>query len=165
MRPAGSCGAGDLEVVVSEALFGRKVTITLELAKQLADTARREITARGFSMFVVITGDDAVPLVVERVNGAQAASYEIAVEKARAAARFRRPTKAFEDRILKDGRVNLLSMPGIVAVEGGAPLFVEAQIVGAVGVSGGTGVEDGEVAAVVVAALAEISGKSASSGV
>lgn len=148
---------------MSDALFGRKVTITLELARQLADAARREIATRGFSMFVVVAGDDAVPIVVERVNGAQAASYEIAVEKARAAARFRRPTKAFEDRILKDGRVNLLSMPGIVAVEGGVPLLVESQVVGAVGVSGGTGVEDGEIAAVVVAALADISGRSASS--
>jgi uncharacterized protein GlcG (DUF336 family) len=92
-------------------------------------------------------------LFVARFNDAQAASFEVALKKAQAAVRFRRPTKGFEDRVIKDGRVNLLSLPGMVAVEGGLPLVVDAAVVGAIGVSGGTGVEDGQVAAAVAAAL------------
>lgn len=73
--------------------------------------------------------------------------------KAQAAVRFRRPTLAFQERILRDGRTNLLSMPGIVAVEGGVPIVVDGVLVGGIGVSGGTGEQDGEVAAAALKAL------------
>lgn len=138
-----------------------RTVITADIARALADVARREIAAHHFSMYVAFVDDSGTPLVIERVNDGQSASFEVALAKARAAAGFRRATKAFEDRILKDGRVNLLSMPGILAVEGGLPLMVAGKVVGAVGVSGGTGVEDGQVAAAVAAALLDIAGNSA----
>jgi uncharacterized protein GlcG (DUF336 family) len=115
--------------------------------------AEHTIAQRQFAMFVAIVDDAATPLFVGRFNDAQPASFEVALQKAQAAVRFRRPTRGFEDRIIRDGRVNLLSMAGIVAVEGGLPLLVDGAVVGAIGVSGGTGVEDGEVAAAVAAAL------------
>lgn len=130
-----------------------KQTLTFDLARALSGVAEHEIAQRQFSMFVAIVDDAATPLLVGRFNDAQAASFEVALQKAQAAVRFRRPTKGFEDRVLKDARVNLLSLPGIVAVEGGLPLVVDGAVVGAVGVSGGTGVEDGQVAAAVAAAL------------
>ena len=130
-----------------------KPTLTFELARALADVAEREIAAHGFAMFVAVVDDAGTPLFVGRVNDAQPASFEVALQKAQAAVRFRRPTKGFEDRILQDGRVNLLSLPGIVAVEGGLPLVVDGAFVGAIGISGGTGVEDGQVAAAAAAAL------------
>jgi uncharacterized protein GlcG (DUF336 family) len=130
-----------------------KPTLTFELARALAEVAEREVVAHRFAMFVAVVDDAGTPLFVGRFNDAQAASYEVAVQKAQVAVRFRRPTKGFEDRILKDGRVNLLSLPGIVAVEGGVPLVVDGAVVGALGVSGGSGVEDGQVAAAAAAAL------------
>ena len=138
-------------------MLGSRHVITLELARALAAVAEREILSHRFSMFVAIVDDAGTPMHVERLNDAQAASYEIAVRKAQAAVAFRRPTKAFEERIL-GGRVNLLSMPGIIAVEGGVPLAVAGTVIGAVGVSGGTGVEDGLVAGAVAAALPELAG-------
>ncbi len=130
-----------------------KPVLTLELARALAAVAEAEIAARKFAMFVAVVDDSGTPLFVARFNDAQPASYEVAVQKAQVSARFRRATRAFEDRLLKDGRLNMLSLPGIVAVEGGLPLTVDGVVVGAVGVSGGTGVEDGEVAAAAVDAL------------
>lgn len=130
-----------------------KPTLTIDLARALADVAGREVAAHGFAMFVAIVDGDGTPLLVVRLNDAQPASYDVAVQKARAAVHFRRPTKGFQDRILTDGRVNLLSLPGIVAVEGGLPFVVDGAVVGAIGVSGGTGEEDGQVGAAAVAAL------------
>lgn len=130
-----------------------RTVLTLEAARALADAAEAHIERRGFSMFVAVVDAGATPLFVARYRDAQAASYDVALAKARAAVRFRRPTAAFQDRILRDGRINLLSMPGIVAVEGGVPILAGGVVVGAIGVSGGTSEEDGEVAAEALKAL------------
>jgi uncharacterized protein GlcG (DUF336 family) len=82
----------------------------------------------------------------------QPASQEVAVLKARTAARFHRATQALEDGIA-GGRTALLSLPGIVAIEGGLPIRSEGKVVGAIGVSGMTSPQDGEVAAAGLAAL------------
>lgn len=136
-----------------------KAALTLDIAKALAAVAEDRMADHRFAMFVAIVDDAGTPLYVVRANDAQPASYEVAIRKAQAAARFRRPTKGFEDRILRDGRLNLLSLPGIVAVEGGLPLVVDGVVVGAIGVSGGTGVEDGQVAAAAADALPGILGR------
>lgn len=123
-----------------------KPTLTVEMARRMADEAERYVTDHGLAMFVAIVDAAGVPLVVMRYNDAQPASFEIAVHKAQAAVGFRRPTRGFEERVLKDGRVNLLTLDGIIAVEGGVPCLVDGACVGAIGVSGGTGAEDGQVA-------------------
>lgn len=133
-------------------------TLTFEVAQALADVAEAHIAANGFAMFVAIVDDAGTPLHVARHNDAQAASFEVALAKAQVAARFRRATKAFEDRVIRDGRINLLSLPGVVAVEGGLPLVVDGRVVGAIGVSGGTGVEDGQVAAAAAETLPDLLG-------
>src|SRR5262249_16599895 len=66
----------------------------------------------------------------------------VAQEKARTAARFKRPTKAFEDA-LAGGRQAILGLPGVTPLEGGLPLVIEGKIVGAIGVSGATSPQDG----------------------
>lgn len=139
--------------------LGSKSVLTLDIAKAVSSVAEAHIAANGLAMFVAVVDESGTPLYVVRANDAQPASYDVAVQKAQVAARFRRPTKGFEDRILSDGRVNLLSLPGIVAVEGGLPLLVDGAVVGAIGVSGGTGVQDGEVAARAAAALPGILGR------
>lgn len=152
------------EARVSDELFLPKVAMTLNLAKTLADVATREILERNFSMFVAVVGEDDIPLVIQRVNDAQSGSYEVALAKARSAIRFRRPTKAWEDRVFKEGKPHFLSLPGLCLVEGGLPLVFNGKAIGAVGLSGGTSVEDGEVGAVVVAAFEEIASKHGSQG-
>ncbi len=137
---------------MTEQWFGAKKTITLALAKRLMATAEQEIGTRGWSMYVAISDDSGTPVLVASVNGAQLASYEISVSKARAAVHFRRPTKVWEERV-RGGAPNVMSLRGVVASEGGVPLVVDGQLIGAVGVSGGTGAEDGVVAHAVIDAL------------
>ena len=82
----------------------------------------------------------------------QPASQDIAVLKARTAARLHRPTKALEDTIA-GGRVALLSVPDMLSLEGGVPVRVNNKVIGAIGVSGMTSPQDAEVAAAGVAAF------------
>ena len=83
---------------------------------------------------------------------AEAASQDIAVLKARTAARLHRPTKALEDGIA-GGRMALLSVPNILSLEGGVPVRVKDKVIGTIGVSGMTSTQDAEVAAAGVAAF------------
>jgi len=140
---------------VTEPWFGAKKTLTLTLAKRLMATAEQEIAARGWAMYVAISDDSGTPILVASVNGAQLASYEISVKKARAAVHFRRPTKVWEERV-RGGAPNVMSLPGVVASEGGMPLVVDGEVVGAVGISGGTGAEDGVIAQAVLDTLKDL---------
>lgn len=79
------------------------------------------------------------------LDDTQTASANIALEKARTSAMFRRPTKALEDAIA-GGRVAVLGLPGATPIEGGLPIVVGGKIVGAIGVSGVTSQQDGQVA-------------------
>jgi glc operon protein GlcG len=79
----------------------------------------------------------------DKVDGTQAASSDIAIDKARASARFKRPTKAFQDVLAAGGEgLRMLALRGAVPVGGGVPLLINGQIVGAIGLSGGTNRED-----------------------
>jgi glc operon protein GlcG len=88
----------------------------------------------------------------------QIGSVEIAQEKARTAVRFKRPSKALEDAVV-GGRMALLRLPGATPVEGGIPLMADGKLIGAIGVSGVTSQQDGQIAAAGVAALAKITGR------
>jgi len=77
----------------------------------------------------------------ERMEDTQTASMDISIMKARAAATYRRPTRAFVDAISKTGPATM-TLPGVVASPGGVPLFVGGKVIGAVGVSGVTGDQD-----------------------
>lgn len=93
---------------------------------------------------VVDTGGHLVYL--QRLDGTQYASVAVATQKAQSAVAYRRPTKVFEDAV-KGGNPQLASLPGAMPVDGGLPIVVGGQIVGAIGVSGGTSAQDGQVAA------------------
>jgi uncharacterized protein GlcG (DUF336 family) len=76
------------------------------------------------------------------MDNAQTGSIEVAMQKARTAIAFKRSTKTFEDRTLA-GRTVLLGIPGVIPIEGGLPIIVDGQFVGAIGVSGGSSEQDG----------------------
>jgi glc operon protein GlcG len=94
---------------------------------------------------VVDTGGHLV--YFEKMQDTQTGSVELAIEKARTAALFRRPTKVFEDGVAAGGEgLRLLRLTGAIPIDGGVPIVVEGKLVGAIGVSGGTGAQDGQVA-------------------
>ena len=81
------------------------------------------------------------------MDGTQVASVNIAQDKARSSVRFKRPTKAMQDVLAAGGAgIRFLALQGAVPVEGGLPLVMGGKIVGAIGASGGTSDQDGQVA-------------------
>ncbi|KAF2990245.1 heme-binding protein [Methylocystis sp. MJC1] len=122
-----------------------KFVLTLADAKRVAAAAAEEAQRNGWSVVIAIVDDAGLLVYLERLDGVQPASCDIAQAKARAAALFRRPSKALEETVA-GGRIALLSLPHIIPVEGGLPLVYEGQVIGAIGVSGVQSFEDGIVA-------------------
>ena len=89
---------------------------------------------------------------VKRMDGTQAGSIDVALEKSETAIKFKRSTKEFEDMVA-EGRLNILSLPGVLAMEGGLPIISGDQFIGAIGVSGAAPPEDGIIAGAGVAAF------------
>jgi glc operon protein GlcG len=127
-----------------------KPSISLEQAKSIAARAEAEAAKNKWTMVIAIVDEGGNLLFLERMDGTQLGSIDVAVEKAKTALRFKRPTKAFEDAVA-GGRAAILSLPGVIAIEGGIPLVVDGKYVGAIGVSGMKSNEDGVVAAAAVA--------------
>jgi glc operon protein GlcG len=125
--------------------------LTLEAAKQLALAAEAEAMRRGWTVAVAVVDPSGGLILFHSIDGTQPASQDIAVAKARTAARFKRPTKALEDALTS--RPPLATVSGLVALEGGIPITREGLILGAIGVSGMTSAEDGMVASAAVEAL------------
>lgn len=145
----------------AQQLPGYGAPIALADAQAVLAAARAAAVANQWQMAVAIVDPGGHLVAFERSDGTQFASVDIARDKARAAAAFRRPTKAFEDLVAGGGAgVRMLALPGVMPVEGGEPLIVDGAIVGAIGVSGGTSAQDGNVAR---AGASRLSG--ASSGV
>lgn len=126
--------------------------LTLDAAKAMAEAAERFAVERGWTVAVALVDAGGGLILFHCLDDTQPASREIAVLKARTAAVLHRPTKALEDGIA-GGRAALLTLPGVVALEGGVPIRVDGAVVGAIGVSGMASVQDGEVAAAGLAAL------------
>jgi uncharacterized protein GlcG (DUF336 family) len=116
--------------------------IAVETARKLAATAIAEGKKNGWNVAVAIVDTAGDLVFFERMDNTQAAATIVSQEKARTAARFKRPSKAFEDA-LAGGRQAILGLPGVTPLEGGIPLVIEGKIVGAIGVSGATSPQDG----------------------
>ena len=132
--------------------------LTLAIAKEEAAAALAEATANKWTMVVSIVDDGGRLMYLERIDETQIASIEVAQEKARSAVGFKRPTKVFEDAVA-GGRTAILKLPGALPVEGGIPLMLGSRVAGAIGVSGGTSAQDGQVAKAGADALTKIIAK------
>jgi uncharacterized protein GlcG (DUF336 family) len=119
--------------------------VSTEVAKRAAAAALAEARKNGWSVYASVVDTGGVLAYLERIDGVQTGSAETSIEKARAAAAFKRPSKAFED-IVAGGKVNYLRLPGSMPLEGGVPIVVDGKIVGAIGVSGATSAQDGQCA-------------------
>jgi uncharacterized protein GlcG (DUF336 family) len=131
-----------------------KTTVGLELAKKIAARAEAEAVKNKFTMVIAVLDDGGNLVYLERMDGTQLGSIEVAQQKARTALQFKRPTKTFEDNVA-GGRTALLSITGVISIEGGLPLIVDGAVVGAIGVSGMKSDQDGIVAQAGAAALTQ----------
>ena len=118
--------------------------IKLDMAKKVADAAMAEATKRGWPMCISVVNTSGELIFFEKMDECQYASIDISQHKARAAARYRRPTVVFERLMGKGPFFSYLPTLGdaFIGSRGGNPLIVGGKIVGAIGVSGGTGSQD-----------------------
>ena len=131
-----------------------KKVLALDLAKKIAAAAEAEAKKNNWNAVIAIVDDGANLVFLERLDNTQLGSLEVAIQKAHTAISFKRPTKAYEDMVA-GGRMAILGVPGIVPIEGGLPLIVDGQFIGAIGVSGGTAQQDGQVAKAGVEAISQ----------
>ena len=115
--------------------------ITVEVAKKIAAATIAECQKNKWNVAVAVVNTHGSLVYYERMNNTQSASARIAVDKASAAAMYRRPTRAFVDAIAKTGPA-VMTLPGVVGSPGGEPVFVGGKVIGGVGVSGVTGDQD-----------------------
>ena len=127
--------------------------LSLAAAEAVASAAETDARNNDWAVSIAVVDGAGRLLLFRRMDGTPNASVEVAIRKAEHAANYRRPT-AFHQQILAGGNAVVLGLPNVLPVEGGVPLDVDGQPVGAVGVSGASSEDDGRVAAAGAAALA-----------
>ena len=130
-----------------------KSALTLDGAKQIIAAAvaeARKLNAPGGAIAVVDDGGNLI--AVERLDNTFAAAPNISIGKARTAAIFKRPTSFFEE-IVNKGRTTMVALSDFTPLQGGVPILMDGQVIGAVGVSGVTGDQDEQCAKAGVAAM------------
>lgn len=133
-------------------MFTRKV-LSADDVKRIAVAAEAEAVRNQWNVTIAIVDEGGHLLALQRLDGAPPISSYIAPEKARTAALGRRETKLYED-VINQGRVSFLSAPVLQGMlEGGVPVIVDGQVIGAVGVSGVKSSEDAQIAKAGIAAL------------
>ena len=156
-NPTGRCGAVIVALLLATA---RGAAAQLVDAKALTTDAVKNILAAAeskakqnkwtVSIAVVDPNGDLVGFL--KLDGASVGTVQISLGKARTAARFGRPTKVYADRVAAD-TLNVLSVDGLVALQGGMPIVIGGRVIGAVGASGATSAQDEEVALAGIAAI------------
>jgi glc operon protein GlcG len=122
--------------------YGRP--INLSDAKTVTAAAVEAAQGNGWLMAIAIVDTGGHLVYFEKLDGTQTGSVEVAIDKARSAALFRRPTKVFEDGVAQGGQgIRLLNLRGAVPLDGGIPIIVNGELIGGIGISGGSGVQDG----------------------
>ncbi|MEE5134002.1 heme-binding protein [Pseudomonas alliivorans] len=129
-----------------------KAVLTQNEVSQMLIAARNEAQANGWAVAIAIVDDGGHLLTFERLDDASAISSYISIEKARTSALGKRESKGYEDMV-NGGRTAFLSAPLLTSLEGGVPVMVDGQVIGAVGVSGVKAEQDAQVAKAGIAAL------------
>jgi glc operon protein GlcG len=127
--------------------------ISAARAQSLIAAAAAEATKKGWPEDIAVYDSGANLVAFLRMDGAQLGSIAVAEHKARVAVKFRRPTRAFEDAVLKSGLNSTLSLDDVIASRGGLPLVVDGKIIGGIGCSGGTGSQDEEICTVAASTI------------
>lgn len=138
--------------VNANAQLADKKVLTLEAAKKIAVAAEAEARKNNWNVVIAVVDDGGHLVYLQRIDGTQTGSIDVAIGKARTSAAFKRPTKVFDE--LAKTRPSITSIsPNAVLLEGGVPVMVGGQLVGAVGVSGVTSQQDAQIAEAGIAAL------------
>jgi len=143
-----------LFAVVSYSANAQQTTrvLTLKDAQIIADAAEAKAKDNNWNVVISIVDAGGHLVALRRMDGTQTGSIDVALEKSETAIKFKRSTKEFEDMVM-EGRLNILSLPGVLAMEGGLPIISGDQVIGAIGVSGAKPSDDGKIAAAGVAAF------------
>ena len=128
-----------------------KHALTSEDAHKMMAACKAEAQKNDWKVSIVIVDDAAIPLLLERLDGAGPTTAEVALGKARTAALTRQPTKLWEERVKE--RPAFLNFPAGLAIWGGVPILYQGECVGAIGVSGVQSQDDEKIASTGVAAL------------
>src|SRR5215470_4657629 len=119
----------------------------LEAAKKIMDAAEAEAVKNNWAMAIVILDSTGHMVMLHKLENTQYGSLMAAEDKALSAINYRRPSKVFEDLVAQGGiGLRSLALRGASPLEGGIPLIADGKIIGAIGVSGATSVQDGQVA-------------------
>jgi glc operon protein GlcG len=132
-----------------------KKTMTLAAAKKIAAAAEAEAVKNKWTVVIAILDDGANLVYLQKMDTTQIGSVDVAIAKAASAVKFKRPSKAFEEAVA-GGRQAILKLPGAMPVEGGIPLMSDGIVIGAIGVSGVTSQQDGQIAGAGVAEFAKM---------
>jgi len=136
----------------ANAQLADKKVMTLEAAKKIAAGAEAEARKNNWNVVIAVVDDGGHLVYLQRIDGTQTGSIDVAIGKARTSAAFKRPTKVFDE--LAKTRPSITSIsPNAVLLEGGVPVVVGGQMVGAVGVSGVTSQQDAQIAEAGIATL------------
>jgi glc operon protein GlcG len=135
-----------------------KKLLTLQAAKEVAAAAEKHARENKWNVCIAIVDDGGHLICFQRMDGTQTGSVQVSQRKAQSAIGFKRPTKVFEEGVA-GGRQALLALPGAVPLEGGLPLTVDGQMIGAIGISGVTSQQDGMIAQAGADALPAIAKK------
>jgi uncharacterized protein GlcG (DUF336 family) len=127
-------------------------TLRLQAARTMAAAAEAKARENDWNVAIAVVDAAGELILFHRLDQTQPASLDIAIGKARTAARFRRATKVLEDAVA-GGRTVLLAVDDVVPLEGGLPIVVDGRVIGAVGVSGVTSQQDAQVAQAAIDAL------------
>jgi glc operon protein GlcG len=141
-----TCSLGRSQAVVPPTTpYGKP--IALESAKLIAAAAHAEAAKNHWFMSIAVVDPAGMLVYFENMDGVQHGSGDVAIDKAKSAALYRRPTKVFQDAVAGGGAgLRFLALRGAVPLDGGIPIVVKGEIIGAVGISGGAGEQDGQCA-------------------
>jgi glc operon protein GlcG len=133
--------------------LAEKKVLTLEAARVAMAAAEAEAVRGGWKVVIAVVDDGGHPLMLHRLDGVQWSSIDTAVAKARAATAWKRPTRMLEESV-NNGRLAFLSISqGMALLQGGVPIEIDGQVIGAVGVSGVRASDDEAIALAGVNAL------------
>ena len=116
-------------------------SVSVENAKKAAAAALDEARKGNWKMAVAVVDTGGVLVYYEKMDNTQIGSADLAIDKARTAVQFKRPSKAFQD-LVDQGQPHLVTLDHVTAVQGGLPIVAEGKIIGAIGASGGTSAQD-----------------------
>ncbi len=149
----GQTAATAQQAVAAPVVIPYGTPIGLSEARRVLAAAEAEAVREHWPVAIAVVDPSGFLVAFARLDNTQLGSIEVAIEKARTSALYRRATKEFEDRLIQGGaNLKVLRLPGL-PIEGGVPIVVDGKIVGAIGVSGVQSTQDAQVATAGIKAL------------